>query len=246
MGEYRRYNMHCRLLFLLHLFSLSLYYYEALKTFSEGNRPGFGQGKFLGSLRTIDEDIERLKADVKYLSQQADNTDKRVTNIELNIDEIDKRVNQLPEVPVGTIIAWTLKIDIDGGEYIDKLPDGWVRCDGKPIPNNSIWVGRPTPNLNGEKRFLRGGVDTEVLITEDHMMEDHQHITSVDDPKHGHGYSSSGVSHGAAFGSYTDLYPGPNFESYSSSTGVTVSVNKATGGEIGFETRPKNMNVIYI
>ena len=95
------------------------------------------------------------------------------------------KVNQLPEVPIGTIIAWTLKIDLDGGNYI-SLPDGWVRCDGKPIPSNSIWAGRPTPNLNGEKRFLRGGVDNEALIMEDHMLQDHHHSVSVQDSGHSH------------------------------------------------------------
>ena len=134
----------------------------------------------------------------------ANDTARRVTNIELALDEVDIRgmiyclkkisqsfelkVSQLPDVPVGTIIAWTLKIDIDGSEYIDRLPDGWVRCDGKPIPSNSVWVGRPTPNLNGEKRFLRGGLDTEVLIMEDHMMHEHAHSALVDDSGHAHGY----------------------------------------------------------
>ena len=59
------------------------------------------------------------------------------------------------------------------------------------------------------------------------------------------GAGSSGTSHGGPWASYDDLYPGSS-NTYSSKTGVTVSVNQATGGKIGTETRPKNMNVIYI
>ena len=59
------------------------------------------------------------------------------------------------------------------------------------------------------------------------------------------GVGSSGTSHGGSGSSYSDLYPGSS-STYSSTTGIKVTVNQATGGQIGSETRPKNMNVIYI
>ena len=58
--------------------------------------------------------------------------------------------------PVGTILAWTMKVETNGAET-DDIPDGWMRCDGSVIPPPSVWAGQKTPNLNNDKRFLRGG-----------------------------------------------------------------------------------------
>ena len=74
-----------------------------------------------------------------------------------------------------------------GGDTVD-LPDGWMRCDGSTIPhhNGSVWAGQRVPDLNGERRFLRGGADQDVLSLEEDQMEDHGH--TVSDPGHTHGY----------------------------------------------------------
>ena len=49
---------------------------------------------------------------------------------------------------------------------------------------------------------------------------------------------------------YNDLHDYENYHAnhrtVESTTGVKVSVLQAEGGEIGSETRPKNMNIIYI
>ena len=109
----------------------------------------------------------------------------------------------LPEVPIGTILAWVLKVDREdtGGDTVD-LPDGWmrcikivigffshqehIRCDGSTIPhhNGSVWAGQRVPDLKGERRFLRGGADQDVLSLEEDQMEDHGH--TVSDPGHVH------------------------------------------------------------
>ena len=79
-------------------------------------------------------------------------------------------VDKLAEFPVGTILSWVMKVDNDGGEIVD-LPSGWIRCDGGTIPHiddgESIWAGKRVPDLNGERRFLRGGDDVSVLTMED-------------------------------------------------------------------------------
>ena len=36
-----------------------------------------------------------------------------------------------------------------------------------PIPGPSIWEGSHTPDLNGQRLFLRGGNDNEALAFED-------------------------------------------------------------------------------
>ena len=96
-------------------------------------------------------------------------------------------VNEIPpEVPVGTILSWVLRVDNDGGDIVD-LPDGWMRCDGSVIPHGSIWTGKNVPNLNGERRFLRGGPDEDLLTLEDDQVQDHHHI--VVDPGHSHPFT---------------------------------------------------------
>ena len=93
-------------------------------------------------------------------------------------------MSQLSEVPVGTITAWILNVK-DADKFAD-LPDGWVRCDGSIIPHGSIWAGKQTPDLNNEKRFLRGATDKEMLTLEDDQIQDHEHI--FNDPGHTHPY----------------------------------------------------------
>ena len=91
-------------------------------------------------------------------------------------------MSNLPEVPVGTIISWVLRVDKSGATV--DLPDGWMRCDGSTVPSGSIWAGKKVPDLNGERRFLRGGADQDVLSLEEDQMEDHGH--TVSDPGHVH------------------------------------------------------------
>ena len=96
-------------------------------------------------------------------------------------------ITNLNLAPVGTISAWVTKPTQETGDD-DKvnLPDGWVRCDGSPIPQPSIWAGLLTPNLNGEKRFLRGASEEDMLTLEEDQIQDHMH--EIVDPGHSHGY----------------------------------------------------------
>ena len=71
--------------------------------------------------------------------------------------------------PIGTISAWTMKVTVSGVEVGD-IPDGWQRCDGSVILEPSIWAGERTPDLNNERRFLRGGSDTSVLSRKQNNM----------------------------------------------------------------------------
>ena len=93
------------------------------------------------------------------------------------------------EMPLGTILPWVTKPSKEAGNPVDSLPYGWVRCDGHVIPEPSIWTGTYTPNLNGERRFLRGSDDVHQLTLEDDMVQDHIHK----DP--GHTHTDTGHSH---------------------------------------------------
>ena len=41
-------------------------------------------------------------------------------------------VDTMPELPVGSIMAWVFKINRSGNSSM-KLPAGWMRCDGSFI-----------------------------------------------------------------------------------------------------------------
>ena len=162
-------------------------------------------------------------------------------------------VNEIPpEVPVGTILSWVLRVDNDGGEIVD-LPDGWMRCDGSVIPHGSIWTGKNVPNLNGERRFLRGGNDADMLKLEDDQLLQHEHIFS--DPGHSHSYVDT-----FTYDNNIDGYDGPpeapdhrndrydykqTRDITSKSTGISVT-GVASAYRHGEENRPKNMGIIWI
>ena len=55
------------------------------------------------------------------------------------------------------------------------LPVGWQRCDGTVIEHPSPWAGKLTPDINNEKRFLRGGHDSEQLTLEEDTIKSHDH-----------------------------------------------------------------------
>ena len=78
--------------------------------------------------------------------------------------------------PIGTISAWTMKVTVEGVE-VEDLPAGWQRCDGSTILEPSIWAGERTPDLNNERRFLRGGSDDTVLFCELILVSQPFHIT---------------------------------------------------------------------
>merc|ERR1719264_631119 len=160
-------------------------------------------------------------------------------------DVISNDIAQLKQnlVPLGTIIAWVTKPTKETRQTVD-LPDGWVRCDGATIPEPSIWAGQLTPNLNREKRFLRGASDSEVLTMEADQMQDHKHIFS--DPGHDHSYHDrypDGSEWNGVDWSLTHKSKVPDSPHYRStgktSTGIKVE-GVSSGYRHGSETRPKN------
>lgn len=56
---------------------------------------------------------------------------------------------------------------------------GWQLCDGSNITTGPM-TGLLTPNLNGEGRFLRGGVEFSEWEFQEQMLKDHKH--SIEDP----------------------------------------------------------------
>ena len=154
---------------------------------------------------------------------------------------------------------------------IVTIPSGWQRCDGSNITEGPL-TGRNTPNLNGERYFLRGGDDFSVTTTENDMVQDHTHV--VNDPGHGHNTGQSGgertnlpvaIWNRNADPKARDTGDSGCFETqgsdcttwgfttasdhshsvYSAESGITVGFVSSSYSK-GPETRPKNMAVIYI
>merc|ERR1712198_781654 len=228
------------------------------------SRVTVNDGHIVSTNRRIDENkayIEQNKEDIDqnkaYNEQNKEDIDQNKAYIEQNKEDIERNMNNIATLnlaPIGTISAWVTKPSKKTREdKMVSLPDGWVRCDGATIPEPSVWAGQLTPDLNGEKRFLRGALDSEVLTLEEDQMQDHKH--NVTDLGHTHSYDDKYPS----WKDNEDGHTGPQkadtdndrFDkshsrtSGSSHTGITVDL-VSSSYRSGSETRPKNMNVIYI
>ena len=151
------------------------------------------------------------------------------------------------------------------------IPSGWQRCDGSNITEGPF-AGLKTPNLNGERYFLRGGDDFSVTTTENDMVQDHTH--DVDDSGHSHSTSYDGAKETGLDVALYDKNVNAKSEAnvngrcletqgsdcthwyYDTANSHSHTVNRADSGinvgsvsssyNKGSETRPKNMAVIYI
>jgi hypothetical protein len=139
------------------------------------------------------------------------------------------------DVPIGTILAWHKNLT-----GCPALPAGWVECNGGTLDNpDSPFHGQAIPNLNGDKRFLRGGSVSGDF--QDDAFEGHRH-------KIGFGAAKSG----------TTPNPRPLMNAQASevdvtdnecvSVGATEPVTDGVNGtpRVADETRPINMSVVWI
>ena len=92
-----------------------------------------------------------------------------------------------------------------------------------------------TPDLNNEKRFLRGGHDEEQLTLEEDAIKSHDHSTA-DAYLNNYKGCHTGMTHVDTVG-YSN---GHSMDDWICERQITSG---STGGE---ETKPKNMNVIFI
>jgi hypothetical protein len=129
-------------------------------------------------------------------------------------------------LPIGAIIAWHKNLT-----GVPALPAGWVECNGGTLDNpDSPLHGQAIPNLNGDKRFLRGDTNSGSLQTD--AMQGHRHnfLYSVGTRNSGtydtYAKNSAIQQSGAVFDPITD--------------GVNGTPRVAD------ETRPINMSVVWI
>jgi len=216
--------------------------------------------------RTLEGDIADLKADMEEVK-------KNFTVVEEQFIAVEDDMTKLHLSPIGTIAAWVTKPEQIQLEEA-TLPEGWVKCDGSVIPvdSPSIWAGSHTPDLNTEKRFLRGGHYSTQLDLEEDLVQDHKHKEDV----HSHDTTVHVSSSVEVTDNYRTRYDNKHDNCHSNCANVwgagelhtntttldadvTVSLNNPTatcgskeidtddtGYRAGDETRPKNMNVQWI
>jgi len=204
-----------------------------------------------GMISTTKNDLAATNLRIDNTVASIDENKQKIDENKLSIETLYDSVDQLPDVPIGTILSWVSKTH-DADETVE-LPDGWIRCDGGTIPQPSIWAGKYAPDLISEKRFLRGGPDSDQLKYEEDQLQDHQH--EVSDPGHGHGYVDTWTDCSV----HNDDELGPNGKDHENESfsirhdkitenvkaGVSVK-GVSSSYRRGEETRPKNMNVIFI
>ena len=102
-------------------------------------------------------------------------------------------------------------------------------------------------------RFLRGGLQTEVLSVEEDSLQAHIHSHTIYDPGHTHTYGDiyfDQWSNGEAWLAFelynNDLRRDHLRTSGLAYSGISISVDGVYGARTSDETRPKNMRVVYI
>ncbi len=150
--------------------------------------------------------------------------------------QINRNFDKLP--PIGAVIAWHKSLP--GAPA--TLPDGWIECNGQTITDGeSDFNGQTAPDLNTNARFLRGGTTSGTL--QSHQLQDHRHFWLN---------QSGDISQVLWFlrqymGAEAFSGGGVNFtDGGVSQTAQNSLIGGAHFGNVGAETRPINMSVVWI
>jgi len=236
---------------------------------------------------TIEHNAESASTERDIITIQVHDLEKGLSDLEVDLSDLNQmkealnktqnELNRTQEVlipGVGSILPWIPSPSPgDNSSLSATIPSGWQRCDGSLILEGPF-TGLTTPNLNGERYFLRGGNDSSVTLMETDMVQDHVH--DVDDPGHSHSTGSNGgksthlpvaMYNKKSVENTNERYDSGCFETqgsdctewryttatdhshtvYSASSQVNVGFVTPTNlTRKGWETRPKNMAVIYI
>lgn len=148
--------------------------------------------------------------------------------------------------PVGSVIAWYP--NLNDMKDLAELPDGgsWVRCDGQRLEKeaykNSPFYRRKLPNLNRERRFLRGGLKSDAreaaaMTTHTHTVNENEHSHSVGVGRGGGNNKNEMAQHG------THFY---GMSTHAGTSGAKTNLTLSTAGTEKTDNRPINMSVVWI
>ena len=139
--------------------------------------------------------IEISKEIVEQVIDTPTGSETRPDNI--HVVWIEGKTTMMPDdFPVGSIVAWLPMIH---NHKEANIPLGWLECNGED--------GK-TPDINGQKLFLRGAHVESAGKFEDFQLQDHTHNDL------GHTHTDAGHTHvdlGHNLGHYDILIPGTDY-----------------------------------
>ena len=193
--------------------------------------------KAIGELNQKLKDADISTEQIKTLAKQQEQLREMIAS-QLIADPVFSEELFRASAPIGTIIAWHKSLE----GIPDKLPLGWVECNGDRwaeglSPNQLRYLDgsesilSAIPELNGERRFLRG--DHNSGIPEDEAIRRHHH----DKPE------GSFLVEAAASDSQIRLKPQNSGNGW---FGAKRWHRTGPSSGDGKETRPINMSVIWI
>lgn len=194
--------------------------------------------------RNLNNRVDKLTGDVGTSNQRNEG---KLSRYQRELAALKQEV--LSFLPVGTILPYK-------GRRTDRLPEGWVFCDGSRSG---------VPNLKGY--FLRGALDTssghtggkDEIISHNHYISSHSHKIS----SHKHSFTTDSAYPGTRVFNNANIVPGDwsfataasdkdLFHSHTGTTNIKSSFNTGSDGE-GYtssggkhDNRPKYYTVHYI
>ena len=205
---------------------------ETLKTHS--SEIGSHSENIAKNSKDIVKNFESITVNTNNIADHSFEITKNEADITSNSNQIEIMNNDIINyLPLGSIIPWTPYPDLNT-DNPSNLPPQWQLCDGSVI-NQGIWAGQKTPDINNSKRFLRGSVVSDALITEEDSVKTDGlsvkdwafHVGACPDGSEYLSRSSSGTCRDCS----DDYY---------------CQFTREVEGSSSSETRPKNMNVVYI
>lgn len=163
-----------------------------------------------------------------YLDAEEVNFDKTIQNMLVSTD-VQDAIDEVAfgRCPIGGIIAWHKSFT-----NTPSLPVNWAECNGQTISESkSPYNGQALPNLNGDKRFLRGDSTSGTLQAD--AFQGHWHEIYVENITF------------TAGGSGASVVNTPNIQRL---TNVQDPISDGINGtpRTASETRPVNMSVVWI